>query len=279
MTMTIPTLLAVAASLLISPTQASGTKAVVASAGDVRVTADELIDVVRSAREGDDIQGLADSLSVDGLESFASRLLERKVLASEARARGLERDPLVARQLVATAEGLLADAVVDEVREGVDSSEPALRRFYREHEARFRTGPRRRARHIVVQSEAEAIAALAEVRAGKPFSEVAGARNQDATRSSGGALGWVPRNLMVKPFEDVVFALPAGGVSEPVKTHFGWHVVTVEEIDPGTLAPFELIKDKVLEAARIDAIEQLKATLWRRNPAVIDRAALGTLLK
>ena len=278
--MTLTTALGIAASsLFIGLAQAPVSTGTVATAGAITVTVEEIVDVIREARKGDDLQRLAASLSLDGLEAFASDLLERKVLAAEARARALDREAETSRIITTAVDGILADTIVAREREAADTSSAALRRFYTEHGDRFRTRPRRKARHIVVASREDADAALAELRAGRDFAETASARNTDSTRATGGELGWVPRNLMVKEFEDAVFALAAGATSEPVRTVAGWHIVKVEEIDPGSLAPFDLLEAKVAEAVRDDAVARLKAGLWRRTPAAIDRAALAALLK
>lgn len=62
------------------------------------------------------------------------------------------------------------------------------------------------------------------------FAIVAREQSTDTTTSqTGGDLGWFPRGVMVKEFEDVAFALPLDQVSEPVQTKFGWHLIKVTE--------------------------------------------------
>lgn len=267
------------AALLLGLPQGPVPAATVATAGTIRVTAADVIDMLADARRGGDLQRLADSLSVEGLEGFARAALERKVLAAEARTAGLDRDPRTSRAIEQSVDAILADALIDRTRASVDTSEPALRRFFMARSDDFRSAPRRKARHIVVATRDEADRVLAEVRGGASFSEVAARVNTDATRSTGGALGWVSRGVMVKPFESALFSLDQGGISAPLQTSFGWHLATVEEIDPGTLPPFELVRDRVLDAVLEEAVGRLKARLWQGQSAVIDRTVLATLLK
>jgi len=89
--------------------------------------------------------------------------------------------------------------------------------------------------HILVPSEKEAADLRAEIMKGKTQEEVlnnfkAAAKKYSKCPSGaeGGDLGWFGRGMMVKEFEDAAFKLPSGGVSEPVKTQFGWHLIYTE---------------------------------------------------
>lgn len=114
------------------------------------------------------------------------------------------------------------------------------------------------ARHILVQvdpkappeqveaarKKAEAIAAEAR-RPGMDFSALARARSEGPSREDGGDLGWFKRGVMVPAFEKVAFNLKDGEVSEPVRTNFGWHVLTVEERRTSTAASYEEMRPKL----------------------------------
>lgn len=68
----------------------------------------------------------------------------------------------------------------------------------------------------------------AEAKAGTDFSELAKRYSQDATAATGGELGFAPRGVFVKPFEDAVFALKAGELSGIVRTRYGFHLIKLE---------------------------------------------------
>lgn len=134
------------------------------------------------------------------------------------------------------------------------ADEAALRARYEQEKARFVDPEQRLASHILVsvapdadakaQKAAEEKAARIAAEARKPgadFAALARADSDDTgSKDSGGDLGWVAHDGgMVKPFEDALFAMQAGDVSEPVKTDFGWHVIKLREVRSGKQTSFE----------------------------------------
>ncbi|WP_093517700.1 peptidylprolyl isomerase [Stigmatella erecta] len=79
-------------------------------------------------------------------------------------------------------------------------------------------------------AKARAEAIRQEITGGKDFATVARERTEDpGTKASGGDLGWVERGSLEPTLAEAVFALAPNGVSEPIETKLGWHVVRVEE--------------------------------------------------
>ena len=77
------------------------------------------------------------------------------------------------------------------------------------------------ASHILVETEAEAQALVAELAAGADFAELAREHSTGPSGPSGGQLGWFGPGRMVPEFETAVVGLEVGGVSAPVQTQFG----------------------------------------------------------
>src|SRR5690606_15104000 len=76
----------------------------------------------------------------------------------------------------------------------------------------------------------KALDALREIRNGASFEEKAAETNMDATRNTGGDLGWFPEGAMVQPFNDAVFkANRVGLLNDLVETDFGYHIVKITE--------------------------------------------------
>ncbi len=101
------------------------------------------------------------------------------------------------------------------------------------------------ARHILVKTEEEAKAILAELKKGADFAELAKKTSQDSSAAEGGDLGYFTQDQMVPEFAAVAFKLEKGQVSDPVKTQFGWHIIKVEDKRDRQIPPFDKVKDQI----------------------------------
>jgi peptidyl-prolyl cis-trans isomerase D len=137
----------------------------------------------------------------------------------------------------------------------VEMTDEQLARYYEEHKEEFRQEEQVRARHILFKLaqqggaeeedrvRAEAEAALRRIQAGEDFAALASQLSQDpASAQQGGDLGFFKRGEMVKPFEEVAFALKPEMVSEPVRTDFGYHLIKVEEVHEVAYQPLAVVQ-------------------------------------
>lgn len=86
--------------------------------------------------------------------------------------------------------------------------------------------PRATARHILVSSEAKCNELKAAIEGGADFAQVAKDNSTCPSSRDGGNLGSFGPGQMVREFDTVVFSAPVGVVQGPVKTQFGYHLVT-----------------------------------------------------
>lgn len=84
-----------------------------------------------------------------------------------------------------------------------------------------------RAAHILVKTAYEAQQIKKEIDNGGSFEAYAKAYSLCPSGKNGGDLGYFGKGQMVKEFEKAAFELPAGEVSKPVYTQFGWHLIKV----------------------------------------------------
>ncbi|GGY13607.1 SurA N-terminal domain-containing protein [Paludibacterium paludis] len=137
-------------------------------------------------------------------------------------------------------------------------SDADLQAFYDQHKAEFSKNEERRASHILlsvpqgakpeekarIKAEAEKI--LKEVRANPAsFAAIAKSRSQDpGSAVKGGDLGYFAQGTMVKPFNDAVFAMKAGQISDVIETEFGFHIIRLDSVK---VPDFASLKPRLLE--------------------------------
>jgi peptidyl-prolyl cis-trans isomerase C len=116
-------------------------------------------------------------------------------------------------------------------------------------------------RHILLERQDQAQAALQRIQSGEPFAQVAAAVSTDpGSRVRGGELGWnIPEHFVPEFSRAMVALAPKGLKAEPVKTQFGWHVVEVTSIRKAVPPPFEQLKGGIAERLR-QSKAQSKAT-------------------
>ncbi|HLZ07372.1 MAG TPA: peptidylprolyl isomerase, partial [Chloroflexota bacterium] len=109
------------------------------------------------------------------------------------------------------------------------------------------------ARHILVKTEAEALAAKKELDGGADFAAVAAKYSIDTgSKDKGGDLGWFSRGMMIPEFEQAAFTLQPGTISAPVKSSYGYHLIEVLEKDP----------NRPLDPARLQQLRQQGYRDW-----------------
>ncbi len=144
-----------------------------------------------------------------------------------------------------------------------EPSEQEIHAYYEQNKERFASGDQLRVAHIVKYvnwqtDEATALEAVTqahnEVKGGTPF-EVVVDKYTDCA-DSGGDLGYVTRGQMVEEFEDVVFNLNVGEVSDVFRTRFGFHVAKVYDRRPPAVAPLKDVKRQITEQVKEQKKEQ-----------------------
>jgi foldase protein PrsA len=116
------------------------------------------------------------------------------------------------------------------------------------------------ARHILVNSQAEADDLLARLQNGEDFAALAAQYSVDVTsRDNGGDLGWFPRGgLLVPEVEEAAFSLSPGEISDVVASAWGYHIVQTLEFDPGREIEYET-RQRLIEKAIEDWRLQLRS--------------------
>ena len=129
--------------------------------------------------------------------------------------------------------------------------------YYDRNRDAFRQPEQVRASHILIKVDpqwgaarkAEARKKIEEIRKkvleGQDFASLARTYSEDPSASRDGDLGYIRPGQVVKPFEDALFSLKPGEVSDVVETRLGYHLIKAVDRKPETTIPFESLKDKL----------------------------------
>jgi peptidyl-prolyl cis-trans isomerase SurA len=136
--------------------------------------------------------------------------------------------------------------------------EEEIKKYYVKNQKAFWNPPRVKARHILFIVDEGALEKdirlkkikareiLRRIRAGKNFAELAKKYSEDVSAHEGGKIGVVEHGMLVPEFEEVVFRLKSGEVSDIVKTRYGLHIIKCDDVIAGHSKPFVEVKEKIL---------------------------------
>jgi peptidyl-prolyl cis-trans isomerase C len=193
------------------------------------------------AAAADEIGDQVSQMQGDPRTNLINIIINFRLAARAGEAAHLDQDPQVAAHLALVRDRALYLEYMRGQISGALSEEAARKRFD-EEAAKFVAGDEIHAAHILVKTEDEAEAIIADLDNGADFAEVAKAKSMDASSASnGGDLDFIRRgDIPDKAVEDAAFALNAGEYSKvPVQSPFGWHVINVTERRPAPPPTFE----------------------------------------
>ena len=149
----------------------------------------------------------------------------------------------------------------------VEITEEALKTFFEDTKDVYAEPERRRSAHILLlipndvpeQDVLERANNLhQQLIAGADFADLARAHSEDpASAENGGDLGFAAPGAFVKAFELAASGLQVGGLSAPIKTEFGYHIIKLLDIDKAKESEFEAVRENVLQEFKLAEAEQL----------------------
>lgn len=211
------------------------------------------------------IQKPANQATAEEAASVRSELMDIYLLSAVPRAEELKESPRIQAQLELQSRAMLAQAVATDFMTRNPATDEEMQALYAEQ---IKLAPTQefKARHILVETQGEAVAIIEELEGGADFAELATEKSTGPSGPSGGDLGWFPPERMVPEFSAAVKTLGDGSFTKaPVQTQFGWHVILREESRESAPPPFdsvgEVLKQQVESGKLQDYIESL------RNPS------------
>jgi peptidyl-prolyl cis-trans isomerase D len=132
-----------------------------------------------------------------------------------------------------------------------------IQAYYDKNSDKYSTPEQRWARHILIKVSPEDTEKVKEQKrqkaeevrqmavAGDNFAALAKQYSEGPSAGKGGDLGLFPRGRMIKPFDDAVFAMKPGEVSQIVETSFGYHIIKLEDIIPAVVKPLDEVREQI----------------------------------
>ena len=173
-----------------------------------------------------------------------NQLIDIKLLSAKGAEAGMREDPRVTARVKFYAMRLAHDYYARDIV-GKYLDEELLQEGYQKFLENFPKAEELNISHILVANEEEAQEVVAELKSDADFSATARRYSVGPSAPQGGALGFLRREQVVPEFAEAAFALEDGGISEPVKTQFGWHVITASERRIPEPPPFSEVEQKL----------------------------------
>jgi peptidyl-prolyl cis-trans isomerase C len=175
---------------------------------------------------------------------------------------------------------LVQSLVESTITPGIEVSENDVETFYTENPGLFKSPDKIHSRHILIKvaagdtsdQRATARTRAEEARqravAGEDFAALAVELSGGPNAARGGDLGFTARGQMVEDFDDAVWALEPGEISDVVESDLGYHVIKVEEIVPGSTVPLDearpliedLLRQQITSASLGSLVTELRAS-------------------
>ena len=212
-----------------------------------------VVDIYFESRLGD--QG--GQATPEQREALMTELRDIYILSTQESAKTLAAEPRIAAQIELQRLGIVAQAMAAEFFENTEISEDEI---LAEYNTQVELAPplQFKARHILVESQGEAMSIIEQLNDGADFEELAKEKSTGPSGPSGGDLGWFSPNQMVEPFSNAVQVLEDGQfASEPTQTQFGWHVILREDSRETEAPTLDSVRENL-----ITALQQIKFTAY-----------------
>jgi peptidyl-prolyl cis-trans isomerase C len=184
-------------------------------------------------------------------------LIQRELLRQNALRLKLNKHPEFIRKLKGMRNNLLMEMVMHDYLEKHPLDDAVLKNKYDKLTVHLKTDEYE-VRHILVKSEAEAKAIIAELAEGKAFGKLASEKSEDAgSAEEGGNLGWITQSSVVPKFGAALEKLEKGKyTTNPVKSKYGWHIIQLDDVRPMALPSFKSVKERIRSILQNQQIQE-----------------------
>jgi peptidyl-prolyl cis-trans isomerase C len=185
-------------------------------------------------------------------------LVNREIITQEAGRSGLAKRPEVQAEIDLARQQIIVNAYLREYVRKNPISEADVEKEY--ERAKQRSGDKEyRARHILVETEAEAQAMVAALKKGGKFDELASKNSKDpGSKERGGDLDWNVPGAFDKAFSEAMVKLEKGKYTEtPVRSRFGFHVIQLDDVRQVKFPALADVKPRIQQQLVQNKVEEL----------------------
>lgn len=235
--------------------QAGGAGAKVATVNGVAIPKTRVDAVVRAQ----EAQGQKDTPELRA--AIRDRLITLEVVAQEANRKGLSRSTETRTQIELANANILAQSFRADYFKTHPVSDDALKAEFEKIKSQM--GDKEyKARHVLVEKEAEAKEIIEKLKKGEKFEDLAKASKDPGSKDQGGELEWNQPAGYVKPFSDAMVKLEKGKFTEvPVQSQFGWHVIRLDDVRTAKFPEFNEVKQGLQQRMQEAMFEKVVADL------------------
>ncbi len=201
--------------------------------------------------------------------AIKDELVNREILAQAAKKKGLDRDAAVSAQMDMARQAVLIRAFFEDHVKANPVTDATLKSDY-DKQVALMGDKEYKARHILVETEAEATGVIASLGKGESFEKLAKDKTKDTgSKDNGGDLDWGPAGRYVPEFGNALKALKKGETTKAaVKSPFGFHVIRLDDVRDLKIPPFAEVKDNLKQRAQQEQVAKLVQEL--RSKAAVE---------
>ncbi|MDL1974230.1 MAG: peptidylprolyl isomerase [Deltaproteobacteria bacterium] len=194
-------------------------------------------------------------------------LIRRQLILQQKSVQDFKRDEKIIKKVEEYENKLIISHFLKEqVGSKLIVSNEELEKYYQENIREFSSPPKVKARHILLRTREEADRVLSRLRKGEDFGQLAKDFSIDLPDAlGGGSMGIIEKGIVLPELEKELFSLNEGGISDIVKTRFGYHILTVDKIILLKFKPFEEVRDQIkqtiLRQKEANAFDEMAAKL------------------
>lgn len=185
-----------------------------------------------------------------GYKQLVEQLILEEMLYEEAKEAHMDEEQDYKVTLEQLKKSLLAQYLVSKLMSSIEVSDEEVKNYYEQNKETFKSGEKVTASHILVPTVEQANDIIKEINGGISFADAAQKYSSCPSKSAGGNLGEFGRGQMVPEFENAVFAMEIGQISEPVKTQFGYHIIKLDSKSESKELSFDEVKNDIIGRLR-----------------------------